>query len=109
MFTEMRKSPRFPFIAAVEVIELQTDTHMKARTSDLSRQGCYVDTLNPLPSGTTLKLHFTHQDQRLDAVGRVVHSQPNMGMGVEFAEIAAGIEPTLDRWLAELSGGTKVD
>lgn len=102
MYTEMRKSPRFPFIASVEVIEVQTDTRLKARTSDLSRQGCYVDTLNPLPNGTTLRLRFTHRDQQLDAVGRVVHSQPNMGMGVVFAEIATGNPPTLDMWLEEL-------
>ena len=100
-YMDVRKSPRFPFIASVEVVEVQTDTHMKARTSDLSRQGCYVDTLNPLPKGTTLKLRFTHQDQQVDAVGRVVHSQPNVGMGVVFAEIASSI-PTLDQWLAEL-------
>jgi hypothetical protein len=61
-----------------------------------------VDTLNPLPNGTTLKLRFTHQDQQVDAVGRVVHSQPNMGMGVVFAEIVSSIQPTLDQWLAEL-------
>jgi hypothetical protein len=102
MYTQARKAPRFPFIASVDVIELHTDTRLKARTSDLSRQGCYVDTLNPLPNGTTLRLHFTHQAQELDAVGRVVHSQPNMGMGIEFAEIVANDPPTLDSWLANL-------
>jgi hypothetical protein len=103
MYTQTRKAPRFPFVALVEVIELHTDTRLKARTSDLSRQGCYVDTLNPMPDGTTLRLHFNHQDQELDAVGRVVHSQPNMGMGIQFAEIAASDPPILDRWLAGLT------
>ena len=103
MYTQARKAPRFPFVASVEVIELQTDTRLKARTSDLSRQGCYVDTLNPMPNGTTLRLHFAHQDQELDAVGRVVHSQPNMGMGIQFAEIVASGPPTLDKWLADLA------
>jgi hypothetical protein len=51
----------------------------------------------------TLRLHFTHQDHELDAVGRVVHSQPNMGMGIQFAGIVASDPPTLDRRLAELA------
>jgi hypothetical protein len=107
MYTQARKAPRFPFVASVEVIELHTDTRLKARTSDLSRQGCYVDTLNSMPNGTTLRLHFNHQGQELDAVGRVVHSQPNMGMGVQFAEIVAGDPPILDGWLAGLAPTTE--
>jgi hypothetical protein len=108
MYTPTRKAPRFPFVASVEVIELHTDTRLKGRTSDLSRQGCYVDTLNPMPNGTTLRLHFNYQDQELDAVGRVVHSQPNMGMGIQFAEIVASDPPILDRWLAGLAPTTEL-
>jgi hypothetical protein len=57
--------------------------------------------LNPLPNGTSLKIQVTHQDQRLDATGRVVHSQPNMGMGVVFDDVAVARKETLDKWLAD--------
>ena len=46
---ERRRAPRYPLIASVEVIEPQTNTHLRARTSDLSLVGCYLDmTYTPL-------------------------------------------------------------
>jgi hypothetical protein len=57
--------------------------------------------LNPLPTGTLLKINVTHQNKQLDAVGRVVHSQLNVGMGVRFEEV--GQRAVIDAWLAELA------
>ena len=96
-----RKSPRFPFIASVQVTETRTEARLQARTSDLSREGCYLDMLNPLPAGTRLKINVTHHNQQLDAVGRVVHSELNVGMGVHFEEV--GQKSVIDAWLAELA------
>jgi hypothetical protein len=96
-----RKSPRFPFIASAQVTETRTEARLQARTSDLSREGCYLDMLNPLPTGTRLKINVTHHNQQLDAVGRVVHSELNVGMGVHFEEV--GQKSLIDAWLAELA------
>jgi hypothetical protein len=42
---ERRHFPRFPFVAYTEVTELKPPHNLiKARTSDLAREGCYVDT-----------------------------------------------------------------
>jgi len=101
MYANFRRSPRFPFIASAEVTELQSEARLRARTSDLSREGCYLDMLNPLPNGTSLKIQVTHQDQRFDTTARVIHSQPNMGMGVAFDDVAAAKAQTLDKWLAD--------
>lgn len=100
MYVVERKSPRFPFIASAQVVETRTEARLQARISDLSREGCYLDMLNPLPTGTRLKINVTHQNQQLDAVGRVVHSELNVGMGVQFEEIAQ--RAVIDSWLAEL-------
>ena len=101
MYIVERKSPRFPFIASAQIVETRTEARLQARTSDLSREGCYLDMLNPLPTGTRLKINVTHQNQQLDAVGRVVHSELNVGMGVQFEEI--GQRAVIDSWLAELA------
>jgi hypothetical protein len=101
MYVMERKSPRFPFIASAQVTETRTEAQLQARTSDLSREGCYLDMLNPLPTGTLLKINVTHQNKQLDAVGRVVHSQLNVGMGVLFEEV--GQRAVIDAWLAELA------
>jgi hypothetical protein len=101
MYVIERRSPRFPFIASAQVVETRTEARLQARTSDLSREGCYLDMLNPLPTGTRLKINVTHQNQQMEAVGRVVHSQLNVGMGVQFDEI--GQSAVMDAWLSELA------
>jgi PilZ domain len=101
MYIVERKSPRFPFIASAQVTETRTEARLQARLSDISREGCYLDMLNPLPMGTRLKINVTHHDQQLDAVGRVVHSELNVGMGVQFEEIDQS--SVMDAWLAELA------
>ena len=102
LYANPRRSPRFPFIASAEITELQSEARLRARTSDLSREGCYLDTLNPLPNGTSLKIQVTHHDRDFDTTARVVHSEPHMGMGVAFEEVSAVKAQTLDKWLADL-------
>jgi hypothetical protein len=106
MSSENRRSPRYPFYASAEITELQTQTRLTARTSELSRHGCYMDMVNPLPLGTTVKIQLIHHEQKLDTNGHVIYSQPNMGMGVAFDEIAVDQVVTLEKWLSDLSGGS---
>ena len=106
MSSEGRRSPRFAFYASAEITELQTQTGITARTSELSRHGCYMDMVNPLPLGTTVKIQLIHHEQTFDATGRVIYSQQNMGMGVAFDEIEVDQVVTLEKWLSDLSGGS---
>ena len=106
MSSESRRSPRFAFYASAEITELQTQTGITARTSELSRHGCYMDMVNPLPLGTTVKIQLIHHEQTFDATGRVIYSQQNMGMGVAFDEIEVDQVVTLEKWLSDLSGGS---
>ena len=67
MYVVERRSPRFPFIASAQVVETRTEARLQARTSDISREGVYLDMLNPLPTGTRLRINVTHQNKQLDA------------------------------------------
>jgi hypothetical protein len=46
---ECRSHPRYEFIAAVEVVPAEPSARIATRVRDLSQQGCYLDTNNPLP------------------------------------------------------------
>jgi len=92
---ERRRAPRYPLIASVEVIEPQTNTHLRARTSDLSLVGCYLDMTNKLPEGTEVRLHIFHEDANFTEFGVVIHCQPNRGMGVQLDQ-----HEILEKWLA---------
>ncbi|MGA9883100.1 MAG: PilZ domain-containing protein, partial [Candidatus Acidiferrales bacterium] len=89
-------------IASVELVEAQSDTHLRARISDLSLVGCYLDTTNPLPMSTEVRLNIVHNDAAFSALGVVAHCQPNMGMGIRFTDVQLDQHAILEQWLAEL-------
>src|ERR1700689_1212779 len=103
MSSDKRIKSRMSFIATVEVLELQSNAYLKARTSDLSLSGCYVDTLNPLPESAEVQIRLDHNNETFKSIGIVTHSQPNMGMGVKFTAVEAEDHTVLDRWLAEIN------
>ena len=98
---DRRDAQRLPLILAVEVIEVDSGARLSARTSDVSRTGCYVDTLNPTPTGTVVRVKFSHNGEQLDLLARIVYVSPRLGMGIRFDEsISPEQLAILDRWLA---------
>ena len=103
---ERRRHPRFAVSAMAEVVDLQSDTRIHGRVSDLGEGGCYVEVMSPFAVGAGVKLKITKDDKSFAAKGRVLYSTGGMGMGVIFTEIDASQLPVLERWIAELSGET---
>jgi hypothetical protein len=98
---ERRGSPRFPMVLGAEVVELPRGARLHARTSDVSRTGCYIDTLNPIPQGSKIRLRLTHNHEVFEALGAVVYASPLLGMGIAFSEIALEQVRRLESWLNE--------
>ena len=101
MESERRRWPRYPFVADAQVRESVSSTVLRARTSDLGANGCYVDTLNPLPPGSVITVQIDHEGQTFVAGGVVAHVQPNMGMGLTFIALEPGCASVLEAWLRE--------
>jgi hypothetical protein len=99
METDLRRSPRVPFVAAAEIIELDTEVRLAGQTGDLSEHGCYMDMVNPLPLGTAVKIQIDHGEQTFGATANVVYSVPHLGMGLAFRDMEAAQEVTLEDWL----------
>src|SRR5271154_1746755 len=51
VMTDRRDSPRYALTLVAIVTELGNANVVNARSSDVSRSGCYVDTLQPLAPG----------------------------------------------------------
>ena len=81
---DRRRDLRYPFTAAVEVFEPQSQTKLNGRTPDISVGGCYVDTINPLPVSTSIKIRLTKDGIIFEADAKVVLCHAGMGMGVCF-------------------------
>lgn len=88
VFCEHRRYPRGNITVAVTAIEPQSQTELQSHTSDLSRGGCYLDTMSPLPAGTEIFLCLTMDGSSFHAKARVIHSQAGIGMGLSFTELA---------------------
>jgi len=102
MQLERHRARRYSFHAIIELTDLQSETQTKEQTSDLSLFGCHVDTLNPLPPGTKVRIKISHRNDTLEALGRVASVRPNAGMGIFFTRIEPHDQLVLDKWIAEL-------
>ena len=98
---ERHRARRYSFHASIELTDLQSETQTKEQTSDLSLFGCHVDTLNPLPVGTKVRIKISYRSENLDALGKVVYAQQNAGMGILFTRIEPNDQLLLDKWIAE--------
>lgn len=99
---EHHRPPRHLFGANVELIDLQSEAHVTAHLKDISMFGCFVETPNPFPEGTKLRLKIIQSGASVTAVGRVAFSRPGSGMGVHFTSVEPASMPVLDKWVANL-------
>jgi hypothetical protein len=96
---ERRNAPRYPQVLAAEVVELPRGARLSARTSDVRRTGCYIDTLNPVPHGSQVRVRITHENEIFEAAGRIVYVSSGLGVGVAFTEVTPERQHRLDRWV----------
>lgn len=74
-----------------------------ARVSELSARGCYIDSINPLPKGTAVRIRIRYGCSTCEFSGTVIYTHAGFGMGVVFAELTGEQRSTLDVWLDELA------
>jgi hypothetical protein len=102
-----RANPRFSFFADGEVT-LGDGTCVLTQLSELSSRGCYIGTLEPIPTGTELQLCIRDGKITCELPGQVIylHSGGGLGifgMGVLFGKMSAEQQSAIDKWLRELA------
>src|SRR5580693_3963917 len=85
----------FPF----ELRDERVNTPMRVNATDISGNGCYVETVMPLAVTTTLKIDFWIDQERVTSSATVRTRDPGVGMGVEFTGLP---EDTKKRFQAHL-------
>lgn len=104
-----RGARRQPFIATTEVIDVRTGGRILARTADLSTAGCYIDTLNPLPLDSIVRLQIHKEKATVEFRAKVTSCHPGSGMGLVFEGITTAQRATLAQWLRNQSVGLEFD
>jgi hypothetical protein len=98
-YTVARTTPRFAFIAEAEIDGMRGC----ARISELSARGCYIDSINPLPKDSFVRLRIRYGCSECEFPGTVIYTHAGFGMGVVFGEMTNEQRSTLDVWLEELA------
>jgi hypothetical protein len=104
MSIERRRAPRYRLITAAELSAEGSNATVKAKTSDVSLVGCFMNAPQSFPQGTKVKLKLLWNDHSFSSTGVVARLQP-MGMGISFSDMKTEQTEVLRQWLALVSKG----
>jgi hypothetical protein len=96
-----RSTRRCPFVAPIELTDLDSGARLSARTRELGVGGCYVQVLDPLPEGALVTVRISKDRDLFESHARVIYLHPTRGMGLAFIETAPHQRSLLEGWLAE--------
>lgn len=101
MADERRRTPRYPFIATVELIQKDAKAGISAQLTELSLYGCFVKMLDPFEKGKEIFLKVHANGKYFESHGVVVYAQPGQGIGVCFQSVNPHFLAVLKQWLIE--------
>jgi hypothetical protein len=79
-----RRWPRHKISFPLELRDERINTPMRISATDVSGNGCYVETILPLPVGTTLRVDFYLENQHIKISAVIRTCDPGVGNGIEF-------------------------
>src|ERR1700756_4943515 len=79
-----RRLARHRISSPLELRDERVKTPMRVNATDVSGNGCYVETILPLAVGTTLRVEFWIDEEKISTSAVVRTSDPGVGNGVEF-------------------------
>src|SRR6201987_1105007 len=92
--------PRISF--PLELRDERVKTPMRVNATDVSGNGCYVETILPLALGTTLRVEFWINDEKISTSAGVRTSDPGVGNGVEFTGLTPDSKQRLQNYLEKV-------
>jgi hypothetical protein len=79
-----RKFARHRISFPVELRDQRVNTPLRVNATDISGNGCYVETVMPLNIGIALRVDLWMGDEHLSPTAVVRTRDPGVGMGIEF-------------------------
>jgi hypothetical protein len=79
-----RRYPRHKISLPLELRDERVGTPMRINATDVSGNGCYVESILPLPVGTNLRVEFWLDAERVSITAVVRTCDPGVGNGIEF-------------------------
>ena len=79
-----RKFARHKISYPLELRDERVNTPLRVNATDISGNGCYVETVMPLAVGTALRVDLWFSDEKVSPSAVVRTRDPGVGMGIEF-------------------------
>ncbi len=98
-YDNRRKFFRHKISFPLELRDERVNTPMRVNATDISGNGCYVETVMPLPIATSLKVELWIGEEHVQTSAIVRTCDPGVGMGIEFTGLT---EDTKRRFQAHL-------
>ena len=86
----------------------EVSLHIRTHAADITGNGCYVQTMQPLPKGTNLKITFWLSSEQFLTTAIVRTSTHGVGMGIEFTGIDEETQKRLQKQLDSMVIGGKL-
>src|SRR6202050_3268353 len=103
-----RRFQRHRISFPLEFRDERVNTPMRVNATDISGNGCYVETAMPLAVNTVLRLEFWIDQERISATATVCTRDPGVGMGIEFSGITEETKRKFQNHLDKMDPGLMV-
>lgn len=100
-----RKFARHRISFPVELRDERVNTPLRVNATDISGNGCYVETVMPLAIATALRLDFWIEEEHLSTTATVRTRDPGVGMGIEFTGLPEDTKKRLQAHLDKIDPG----
>jgi PilZ domain len=100
-----RKFQRHKISFPLEFRDERVNTPMRVNATDISGNGCYVETVMPLAISTSLRVEFWIEEERVSTSATVRTRDPGVGMGIEFTGLTEESKKRFQAHLDKLDPG----
>jgi PilZ domain len=100
-----RKFQRHKISFPLEFRDERVNTPMRVNATDISGNGCYVETVMPLPISTVLRVDIWIDQEHVSATATVRTRDPGVGMGIEFTGLPEDSKRRFQAHLDKLDPG----
>lgn len=94
-----RRWHRHKLSLPLELRDERVNAPMRINATDVSGNGCYIETMMPVPLGTVLRLDFWLDSEHINISAVIRTCDPGVGNGIEFTGMPADVKDRMQGYL----------
>jgi hypothetical protein len=96
---QRRRYHRHKISLPIELRDERVNAPIRINATDVSGNGCYVESMMPLPLGTVLRVDFWLDSEHVNITAVVRTCDPGVGNGIEFTGMPQGTKERMQAYL----------